>query len=179
MPRQAFWPSFPVFHTQEVDVWSFAFAFGRLLVIDRRNSFGRLRRMCSNGYALSKQPKRGVELEPRADLLSAGPSQHQPCIVWREARDRRHLLERARLHTRSHWKGRMLFKAHPPIGSVSKYLGTRSLAGLGATSGQSLPRTCEFRSRFCYFSSFSKLSVLTMKHVQSIRTFFGFQKYIP
>ena len=54
--------------------------------------------MCSNGYALSKQPKRGVELEPRADLLSAGPSQRQPCIVWHEARDRRHLLERARPH---------------------------------------------------------------------------------
>ena len=34
------------------------------------------------------------------------------------------------------------------IGPVSKYLGTRSLAGLGATSGQSLPRTCEFRYRF-------------------------------
>ena len=32
---------------------------------------------------------------------------------------------------------------------------------------------------FCYFSSFSKLSVLTMKHVQSIRKFFGFQKNIP
>ena len=29
---------------------------------------------------------------------------------------------------------------------VSKYLGTRSSAGLGATSGQSLPRTCKFRS---------------------------------
>ena len=100
VPRQAFLPSFPVFHTQQVDVRSFAFDFGRLLVIDRRNSFGRLRRMCFNGYALSKQPKRGIELEPGADLLSPGPSQRQPCIVWHEARDRRHLLERARPHTR-------------------------------------------------------------------------------
>ena len=29
------------------------------------------------------------------------------------------------------------------IGPVSKYLGTRSSAGLGATSGQTLARTCE------------------------------------
>ena len=65
------------------------------------------------------------------------------------------------------------------IGLVSKYLGTTSLAGLGATSGQSLPRTCEFRSRFIvfrYFLSFSKLSVSTLKHVQSTRTSFGFQE---
>ena len=34
------------------------------------------------------------------------------------------------------------------IGPVSKYLGTRSLAGLGATSGQSLRQTCQFRYRF-------------------------------
>ena len=40
--------------------------------------------MCFNGYALSKQPKRGIELEPA--LLSTGPSQRQPCIVWHEAR---------------------------------------------------------------------------------------------
>ena len=65
------------------------------------------------------------------------------------------------------------------VGLVSKYLGTRSLAGLGAVSGQSLPRTCEFISRviaFCYLFSISKLSVLTLKHLQSTRTFFGFQK---
>ena len=57
------------------------------------------------GYTLSKQPKRGIELEPGANPLSTGPSQRQPCIVWHEARDRRHILERARPHTRSRsWK---------------------------------------------------------------------------
>ena len=40
------------------------------------------------------------------------------------------------------------------IGLVSKYLGTRSLARLGATSEQSLPQPCEFRSRFIVFSQF-------------------------
>ena len=34
----------------------------------------------------------------------------------------------------------------PRLGPVSKYLCTRSFAGLGATSGQSLQQTCKFRT---------------------------------
>ena len=124
VPRQAFLPSFPVFHTQQVDVRSFAFDFGRLLVIDRRNSFGRLRRMCFNGYALSKQPKRGIELEPIlsgwSSLARAFTASAVHCLA-RGQRSETSPRKGTTTYARSHsWKGRKLFKAHPTMLAFAK-----------------------------------------------------------
>ena len=73
--------------------------------------------MCFNGYALSKQPKRGIELEPGADLLSTGPSQRQPCIVWHEARSetspRKGMTTYARVPI--HEKAQAVPEAHPTM----------------------------------------------------------------
>ena len=122
VPRQAFLPSFPVFHTQQVDVWSFAFDFGRLLVIDRRNSFGRLRRMCFNGYALSKQPKRGIEFNlglifSRQGLHSVSRALFGTRPEVGDISSKGHSHIRARSHS---WKGRKLFKAHPTMLAFAK-----------------------------------------------------------
>ena len=67
-------------------------------------------------------------------------------------------------------------------GPVSKYLGTRSLTRLGPTSGQSLPRTCEFRSRFIdillHFFLFEALP-LDLEACSKHQYFFWFPENTP
>ena len=75
---------------------------------------------------------------------------------------------------------------HVCIGPVSKYLGTRSLAGLGATSGQSLPRTCKFRSESIdllyttrYFFFLFEALRLDLETCSKHQDFFWFSEKLP
>ena len=109
--------SLPVFHTQEIDAWRPNFSFRLqwpLIDWDLSAVFGEDARTHweHNQHARNRilnVETNENELEPWAvppfRLLSAGPCLHlsftitaSPCIAWQVARDRWHLLERARLH---------------------------------------------------------------------------------
>ena len=95
VPQQALGSSFPVFHTQEIDDWSFDFDFGDrwLAPVFRQCSENMLESIEKTTNArnwICRSRVETGELEPWV----APPV---PCTAWHAARDGWHLLERARL----------------------------------------------------------------------------------
>ena len=128
----------------------------------RKDNFGHLCRLPTNGFrfsksstihwfkkiaATSRKPKCTWNSKLAHGLSLYGPLSSQPFSAGCHGnRNWRPIWKVA-------WWARVSCRPSR-IGLVSKYLGTRSLAGLRATSGQGLPRTCEFRYRFIVFRYF-------------------------
>ena len=115
------------------------------MAVDRLTSFGSVRRRCTK--TLRKQPVRGIESWRHRHFVFSRPGlafTASPCIPWQVARDRWHILERARL--RFHRRKRSVpSKARPTMLAFSSNYGT------GTRFGASRPFDHARSIAFCTF----------------------------